>query len=371
MRLRLHTWRLSWSAEGFWVGVGLLACGLLVSAAAQSPPQTTHKPKSASTATRSTGQKQLSGIITGTVIDHSGAVAVGAKVQLTRADDQNQKSNVSEVVSGENGDFSFSNLPPGPFHISVTAPGFDPGSYSGELTAGQAFLVPPIMLNVATAVTTVKVAVDTVEVAEEQIKQQEQQRVFGIIPNFYVSYVPDAAPLVPRQKFQLAWRSVIDPVTLLGVGFLAGIDQAADEYHGYGQGAAGYARRFGAEYGDVVAGTFIGSAILPSLLKQDPRYFYQGTGTKKSRLKHALLNSVVAKGDNKQWQPNYSGILGSFAAGGISYLYYPAGDRSASLFVQNSFIRIGESSVAGLIQEFVLRKFTSHVPPSPDSLTHP
>ena len=107
----------------------------------------------------------------------------------------------------------------------------------------------------------------------------------------------------------------------------------------------------------------IGGAILPSLLHQDPRYFYQGTGSTKSRLMHALSNSVVARSDTtKKWQPNYSGILGSFAAGGVSYLYYPASDRSTELYLQNSLIRLGESSVAGLIQEFVLRRFTSHAP---------
>ena len=98
-------------------------------------------------------------------------------------------------------------------------------------------------------------------------------------------------------------------------------------------------------------------------MHQDPRYFYQGTGTKKSRLVHALSNSVIARNDKtKKWEPNYSGIIGSFAAGGISYLYYPAGDRNTGLFLQNSLVRLAESSVAGVLQEFVLRKFTSHVP---------
>ena len=72
-----------------------------------------------------------------------------------------------------------------------------------------------------------------------QIKEQEKQRVLGFIPNFYVSYVPDAAPLAPKQKFELAWRSIIDPITFVGVGFLAGFEQASDDFQGYGQGAPG------------------------------------------------------------------------------------------------------------------------------------
>jgi hypothetical protein len=72
----------------------------------------------------------------------------------------------------------------------------------------------------------------------------------------------------------------------------------------------------------------IGSAILPALLKQDPRYFYKGTGTTRSRILYAIANSVMCKGDNGHWQVNYSGILGGAAAGGISNLYYPASDRN-------------------------------------------
>ncbi len=185
--------------------------------------------------------------------------------------------------------------------------------------------MPEIMLSVATAVTEVRVELTQIEVAQEEIKEQEKQRVFGFIPNFYVTYVPDPAPLIAKQKFELAFRSVIDPFTFVAVGFLAGLQQASDEFGAYGQGAEGYAKRYGAAYGNVVTSTFIGSAILPTIFKQDPRYFYRGTGSKKSRLGYALANAVICKGDNKKWQPNYSEIIGAFATGAISYTYYPAG----------------------------------------------
>ncbi len=225
--------------------------------------------------------------------------------------------------------------------------------------------MPEIVLAVAAPTTEVRVELTQVEVAQEEIKEQEKQRVLGFIPNFYVTYVPDAAPLTPKQKFELAWRSTIDPFTFVAVGALAGIEQASDDFEGYGQGAEGYAKRYGAGYADVLAGTFIGSAILPSLLKQDPRYFYKGTGSTRSRTLYALANAVICKGDDKRWQPNYSGIVGSFATGGISYLYYPASDRSAELFLQNSLIRIAESSIAGVFQEFIVRKLTPHLPSRP------
>ena len=106
----------------------------------------------------------------------------------------------------------------------------------------------------------------------------------------------------------------------------------------------------------------IGGAILPSLFKQDPRYFYKGTGSKKSRLMYALATSVICKGDNGHWQANYSGILGGLAAGGISNLYYPAKDRDAGLVFQNALIGIGTTAAANVLQEFVVRKLTPNLP---------
>jgi hypothetical protein len=199
-------------------------------------------------------------------------------------------------------------------------------------------------------------------VAQAQLVDEEHQRVFGVLPNFYIVYAPDAPPLSAKQKFHLAWRTSIDPVTFLAAGFFAGIEQASDEFGGYGQGAQGYAKRFGASYADSFIGDMIGSALLPSLLKQDPRYFYKGTGTTRSRVLYALANSVMCKGDNGHWQVNYSGILGGAAAGGISNLYYPASDRNGwNLTFENTALGIAGSAVQNLFQEFLVRRLTPNV----------
>jgi hypothetical protein len=293
------------------------------------------------------------GSVVGTVLDQTRSVAVGAIVRLTSAD----KSFSREVMSGDNGEFSFSNVPPGPFKVSVNAAGFGDQVFSGELASGQTYLVPPIVISIAKVVTDVNVAVDPVEVATEEVKLQEQQRVLGIFPNFYVTYRPDAAPLTTKLKFQLAWKSSTDPVTILGTAFLAGLEQAGDQYSEFGQGAEGYGKRFGAGYADVLASTFLSGAVFPSLLKQDPRYYYQGTGSTRSRLLHAVENSVTCKGDNGRWQVNYSNIAGVFAGAAISSTFYPTTNRG--LFtLSNGFIRLGESSLGGVVQEFVLRKLT-------------
>lgn len=327
-------------------------------------PSTSQQVPAAQGAGESTGpkqtDKQLAGSIAGTVVDQAGALAVGAHVELAHGDQYPKQ----EVLSGDNGEFSFADVVPGPFQLTIAAPGFQTKVVSGVLNPGQAHIVPKIVLTVAAATTEVRVGLTEAEIAEVQVKEQEKQRVLGIIPNFYVNYFPDAAPLAPKQKFILAWKSVTDPVTIVGVAAFAGIDQAADRWGGYGQGAAGYARRFGATYGDVFIGTFIDSAVLTSLLKQDPRYFYRGPGTKR-RIWYAIGNAVITKGDNKRYQPNYSAIIGSFATSGITYAYYPANDRSAGLLVENAMIRIATGSLAGIFQEYVLRRFTSHAPPNP------
>jgi hypothetical protein len=213
-------------------------------------------------------------------------------------------------------------------------------------------------LALATEATEVRVVVPTVEVAAEEIKEQEKQRVLGVIPNFYVSYVQDAAPLTSKQKFGLAWKTTIDPVNFAVVGVIAGVQQWQDNFKDYGQGAQGYGKRYGASYGDFVTSTFFGGAVLPSLLKQDPRYFYKGTGTVRARVWYAVSMAVMCKGDNGRWQFNYSAIGGSLISGGISNAYYPDKDRGADLVFENTLIGIGENAATNLLQEFVIRKLT-------------
>jgi hypothetical protein len=329
-----------------------------------------------------TPSQQASGSISGTVVDQSGAVIAGARVRLTRpgtdtptVDQPEENQSLSQdVLSDGNGEFSFANVSPGAFQLTVTSAGFETKTSSGILHSGESCTVPQIALAVATNITDVEVGVSQVEVAEEQMKVEEQQRVLGILPNFYVSYIPDAVPLTSKQKFKLAWKTIVDPFTFVIVGGTAGLQQAQNHFSGYGQGAQGYAKRFGAGYADTVADTFIGAAILPSLLKQDPRYFYKGTGSALSRFLYATANAVVCKGDNGRWQANYSNVLGSLAAGGISNLYYPAQDRNgAGLTLENGAIGIGATAAANVFQEFFIRKLTpkSHRNAHPISTRQP
>src|SRR3984885_8119761 len=195
------------------------------------------------------------GSVSGTIVDQSGAVVAGAQVTLTR---EGQSPN-QQALSGDNGQFSFANVAPGAFQLTITSPGFATQTSSGILAPGEAHLVPQIALAVAANVTDVQVALSRIQVAEAQVKDEERQRVLGVIPNFYVTYDPHPLALTSKQKFELAWKTTIDPVTFVIVGGIAGVQQAENTFSGYGQGAQGYAKRYGASYADVAVGTFIGS----------------------------------------------------------------------------------------------------------------
>lgn len=248
---------------------------------------------------------------------------------------------------------------------SLPAQSPQPGA-AGTLPEAPAAQSPESAPPFQTQTTDIEVYVSREELAQEEITAEEKQRVLGVFPNFYTSYVWNATPLSTKQKFELAGRSSIDPVNIAIAGITAGAQQSANDLSGYGQGAAGYGRRFGADYGGGVIGAFVGGAALPSLLHQDPRYFYKGTGSGFSRTMYAISRTVVTRGDNGRWQPNYSGILGSLASGGIADLYYPESDRNgAGTIFSNTAIGLASGAGGNLLQEFVIRHFTPHLPKQP------
>ncbi len=206
--------------------------------------------------------------------------------------------------------------------------------------------------------TTINVGDRPDEIATEQLQVEEKQRVFGVIPNFYVVYDPDPAPLTTRLKFRLAMKTSTDIVSILGIGALAGINQAGNTPD-YRQGLKGYGERFGAAAGDGFSDIMIGGAILPSILRQDPRYYYRGTGTNRSRILHAITSPFVCKGDNGKSQPNYSSMGGDLSSSALSNLYYPPSNRGAGLVFQNFFVMTGERTLSSLVQEFVIGRITA------------
>ena len=202
----------------------------------------------------------------------------------------------------------------------------------------------------------------TEAIAEEQIKAQEQQRWLGIVPNFYVSYVPDAAPLTSRQKFTLAAHETFDWTAFVGASVAAAIDQSTAAHPGFGDGASGYAKRWAASFADNRTGDLLSHYVFASVFRQDPRYFYQGTGTTKSRLIHALGSAFLARSDRGTTMPNYAQIFGNIGAAALSNVYYPHSERGASLMVSNLAISLASRAAKAVTQEFLGKRLTTHVP---------
>jgi hypothetical protein len=307
----------------------------------------------------SISSSQGNATITGTVSDVEGAVIVGATVTLEDATSHEKRA----TLSNQQGSFTFTSVRDGIFSITIQANGFAPEVRTGiSLHTGENYQLSPTAMQVAAAASIIEVGSQTqYELAEAQIKAQERQRFLFIEPNFYVSYIANPAPLTAGQKMHLAFRTTIDPFHFVNNAINAGWDQWRNNYPGYRQGAAGYGKRFGADYGNVVSGTIVGDGIVPALLHQDPRYIYKGTGSIPSRIGYALLAIVRTKGDNGNWQPNYSGFIGGLTAGAISNSYLPQGDRKAiGNVVGGAFQSFALRGIGTLEEEFLARWVTTH-----------
>ena len=294
--------------------------------------------------------------ISGTVVDPTNNTIPGATVVLQGPESGDRYT----TLANNNGFFEFQNVKSGiPYRLTIHSEGFaDWTSSTVLLEPGQYKILTGCKLRLPDVETTVNVGYSSVQVATEQVKAAEKQRVLGIVPNFYAVYDRDPEPLTAKLKFQLALRTAVDPVTIFGVAMVAGLDQAGNTPD-YQQGAKGYGQRFGAVAAGGFSDILIGGAVLPALLHQDPRYFYQGGGTTKSRLLHALSHPFMCRGDNGEWQPNYSSMGGDLAASALENAYYPQSNRGAGLVFGHFALNTAERVVSSLAQEFVLRKFTS------------
>lgn len=222
------------------------------------------------------------------------------------------------------------------------------GDSSSAASSGQA----PVAPQTDVTVTPANQEKSQKEVAEEQLKQEKKQRL-GFLPNFNASYISNAVPLTPGQKFRLMFSTEKDPATIGFSMFVALIGQAEGSHDGYGGGIGGYGKRFGQNYADTVDGAFWGNAVLPSILHQDPRYFRVGTGTASHRIFYALSTNVRAKHDGTgKWEPNYSNLVGNLISGGISNIYLPADERGLGSTFEGAFVVTAEGGIGSMLEEF-------------------
>ena len=332
----------------FWEGFPKLMHMLLVialSGVILAKPMSAQSPEAANMKT---------GSILGKVVDPSDDPIPGATVAL-----QGPVGDRRTTVTKDDGAFEFDGVPAGvDCQITATAEGFADWNSSITLESGQDKTLAEIKLRILAVQRAVTVSYSSKEVAVQQLKAEEQQRVLSFIPNIYVTYEHHPEPLTTRMKFHLAYKSFTNPVFFARTAAWAGVQQARDDPSEWQQGAEGYNKRLGAGFADALTGSLITNAILPSLLHQDPRYFYQGTGTKWSRARHAISAPFVCKGDNGAWQPNYSQWGGSLIGYSISTAYYPSSNRTAGHVFETFGIDMGLHVVGSLAQEFILGKFT-------------
>lgn len=293
--------------------------------------------------------------LSGTIVDSNGDVVEGAQVSLSGPGGDRV------AQSDARGEFAFSGLPAGSFRLTIIAPGMSPSTVPGIVLApGEVRFLPKLLVALSAGVTEVRVTADQEQIAEEEVHTEESQRVLGVFPNFYSVYDSNTPPLTTRQKYQLAFRDMIDPMSFAGAAALAAGEPIENKYPGYGVGIEGYARRFGAAYANDFDGRMLGSAVFPSLFHQDPRYFYKGTGSIRSRALYAVAQTFYCRSDSGRQEPNYSEVLGSFTAAGLSNLYYPAANRGVSLVFFNGLIELGGHAGTNLVREFILKGFTTH-----------
>jgi hypothetical protein len=294
--------------------------------------------------------------VIGTVLDVNGDLVPGATVVLNGSASDDRR----EVTADDSAAFKFDSVKSGvPYEVTVQVRGFSTWTSPAILLEPSQFkILDDIHLKMDGESTSITVYGSTEEIAVEQVHLAEQQRVLGFIPNFYAVYdSANAVPLSAKLKFKLAMRVARDPVTILGVGLMSGIDQAANTPD-YVQGAKGFGQRLGANAAGGFSGILIGGAILPSLLHQDPRYFYQGTGTTRSRLIHAISTPFICRGDNGHRQINFSSLGGDIGATALSMTWLPDSNRGTGIVFTQFGIGTAERVFAAIAQEFIIPRFT-------------
>lgn len=324
---------------------------------APQPAQATLAANTPDQATSRASSNSTNCTISGTVLDANGAVLEGVEVALVTP----TGITLQTEISGADGQFTFSRLSSASYLIRVSAPGMRTfTSPQINLQPGEFHFLPPIKLAVAVHAINVTVVGSEQVLSVQQVKIAEQQKIGSVIPNFYTTYDWNAPHMLARQKFQLGFRSVLDPMSFVAVAGVAGTEQYFNIFPEYGGGIEGYSKRYGTAFATHFTADILSQAVYPSIFHQDPRYFYKGKGSFSSRAYYAISSAFITRGDNGHLEPNYSAILGNFSAAAISNFYYPAEERGASLFLLNGLADTGADATLNLMREFILNRLTSH-----------
>jgi hypothetical protein len=300
--------------------------------------------------------------ISGIVSDIQGGLIPGAHVVAERAGAPAEES--LQTTANSFGHFRFADLPAGSYSVTITSPGFETLRLADiNLKPGEAYELPEVALPIARTAADATVTVTEEQIAEAELNDQLHQRVLGILPNYYTSYIWDAAPLNMRQKFKLAIRSATDPVFFATTAISAGIQLARDDDPEYEGGVPGYFERYGAAYGGALVGRVVTSVLFNSLFKEDPRYFVMTNGNVLRRSWHAVSSTFMQRGDDKRFHPAYANFLGSATTAVIVSTWHPGSTTGVGTRVlDDTFFDLGGQAIRNLAREFLFRHLARHVP---------
>lgn len=184
---------------------------------------------------------------------------------------------------------------------------------------------------------------------------REDTHILGIVPDYDTVRNSSGVimPISTRTKFWLATEDVFDPFSFLITGFYAGGSQLTNQYREFGQGAKGYAKRYGGAFADNAVGNYLTEAAFPVMLHQDPRYFRMGNqyGFWK-RVGYSASRVMVTRGDSGARQFNFSEIVGNATAASISAAYYPPSSRHPEEVCEKWALNVGSDAGFNILKEF-------------------
>jgi hypothetical protein len=298
--------------------------------------------------------------ISGVVSDIQGGLIPGAHVIAERAGAT--EAEAQEATANSVGRFRFSDLIPGAYSITISSPGFETYRILNiNLKPGDAYEVPEVALPIARTSSDATVTLTEEQIAEAELNDELHQRVLGILPNYYTSYIWDAAPLNMRQKFKLAIRSATDPVFFATTAITAGVQQANNTYPSYGPGPGGYFTRYAAAYGDALVGRAFTSVLFNTIFHEDPRYFVMTNGSVIRRSWHAISSTFTQRGDDKKFHPAYANFLGSASTALLTSTWHP-NTNLGEVVLNDTIYSLGGQAIRNLAREFLYRHLTRHIP---------
>jgi hypothetical protein len=189
--------------------------------------------------------------------------------------------------------------------------------------------------------------------ASDPNRKIQTKRILGIIPNYRsVSADTELPPLAVKDKFWLATQDSFDYSAFILAGMIAGVGQAQNSTPEFRQGAAGYARYYWHSFADQAVGNYFTEAIVPSLTKQDPRYYTLGRGNIFYRSGYAVSRLFITRTDSGGRMFNFSEIGGNLAGAAVSNTYYPSRERTWTKTQQKWVLQVGLDGFFNICKEF-------------------